>query len=67
VLDKQLNDNKSGIAVFYILEFEVCHRLILVVVVDILFNYCLQIIFFNSFFTLYVVCVQIFCFVFVFL
>jgi hypothetical protein len=40
VLDKQLNDNKFGIAVVYIIGLEVCYRVILVVVVDILFYYC---------------------------
>jgi hypothetical protein len=49
-LDKQLNYNKFGITVVYIIGFEVCHRVILVVVVDILFNYCLKIIFSIHFF-----------------
>ena len=40
MLDKQLNDNKFGIAVVYIIGLEVCYRVILVVVVDILFYYC---------------------------
>ena len=42
MLDKQLNDNKFGIAVVYIIGLEVCYRVILVVVVDILFYYCLK-------------------------
>ena len=45
VLYKQLNGNKSGIAVVYISGLEVCHRVILVVVVDIMLNYCFKIIF----------------------
>ena len=45
MLYKQLNGNKSVIAVVYIIGLEVCHRVILVVVVDILFKYCLKIIF----------------------
>ena len=45
VLCKQLNGNKSVIAVVYIIGLDVCHRVILVVVVDILFNYYLKIIF----------------------
>ena len=49
VLYKQLNGNKSVIAVVYIIGLEVCHRVILVVV-DILFNYCLKIIFSIRFF-----------------
>ena len=50
VLFKQLNGNKSVIAVVYIIGLDVCHRVILVVVVDILFNYCLKIIFSIRFF-----------------
>ena len=50
VLYKQLNGNKSDIAVVYIIGLEVCHRVILVVVVDILFKYSLKIIFFILFF-----------------
>jgi hypothetical protein len=50
VLYKQLNGNKSGIAVVYIIGLEVCQRVIPVVVVDILFKYCLKIIFFILFF-----------------
>ena len=42
VLYKQLKGNKSGIAVVYIIGLEVCYRVILVVVVDILFYYCLK-------------------------
>jgi ABC-type nickel/cobalt efflux system permease component RcnA len=44
------NDNKSGIAVVYVIGLEVCFKVILVVVVDILFNYCLKIIFSIHFF-----------------
>jgi hypothetical protein len=62
VLYKQLNGNKSVIAVVYIIGLEVCHRVILVVAVDILFKYCLKIIFSILFFDSIknIVCVHIY-------